>query len=137
MRIYLAARYTRRMELRGYADELRAVGHEITSRWLEGDHELDDRGLSAEGSAIERIRFAREDYADVAAAQLIICFTEPPRAEPSRGGRHVEFGVALGLDKSIYVVGPRENVFYCLPWVAVFDRWEDARDAVGAVGVHL
>jgi hypothetical protein len=44
-RVYLAARYSRREELCRYADDLRAIGHTITSRWLDGNHQVDDRGL--------------------------------------------------------------------------------------------
>jgi hypothetical protein len=32
---YLAARFGRRFELRGYRDDLRAIGHTVTSRWLD------------------------------------------------------------------------------------------------------
>jgi hypothetical protein len=44
----------------------------------------------------------------------------------SRGGRHVEFGYALGARKAIMVVGPLENVFYCLPHVFQHDEWDTA-----------
>ena len=36
MKIYLAARYSRREELCGYRSELEAIGHTVTSRWLNG-----------------------------------------------------------------------------------------------------
>jgi hypothetical protein len=39
MRIYLAARYDRRHEMRDVARRLRAAGHAITSIWIEGLHE--------------------------------------------------------------------------------------------------
>lgn len=43
----------------------------------------------------------------------------------SRGGRHVEFGMALALGKRVIVVGPRENVFHLLPEVEVHVNWND------------
>jgi len=46
----------------------------------------------------------------------VITFTETPRSSNSRGGRHVEFGIALGMRKRAVVIGPRENVFHCLPF---------------------
>ncbi len=61
-----------------------------------------------------------EDAADLAAADCVVSFTEAPRSTSSRGGRHVEFGMALGLRKHCVVIGPRENVFHCLPQVAIF-----------------
>ena len=95
MKIYLAARYSRIDELNRYANDLRAMGHIITSRWLQGAHQIGDDGLSEEASRAERERFAMEDWADLMAADCCISFTEPPRSSNSRGGRHVEFGAAV------------------------------------------
>lgn len=124
MKIYLAARYSRREELCGYRTELEELGFEITSRWLNGNHQIDDQGLSVEAKAEERTRFAREDWGDLMAADICINFTETPRSTNSRGGRHVEFGAALAAGKMCYVVGPRENVFHCLPVVGWHEAWE-------------
>jgi hypothetical protein len=124
IQVYLAARYSRRLELCGHADELKALGFGITSRWLKGDHQVDDRGLSVEGESSERVRFATEDWDDVMRADWCLNFTETPRGSNSRGGRHVEFGAALAADKRCVVIGPRENVFHCLPNVEVFPDWE-------------
>jgi hypothetical protein len=125
LKVYLAARYSRRRELCEYAAYLAAFGHSITSRWLEGNHQISDDGLSAEAKAEERTRFALEDWADLMAADLCINFTEPPRGTNSRGGRHVEFGAALASGKRVIVVGHRENVFHCLPQVEFYATWED------------
>jgi len=124
MRIYLAARYSRRDELCRCRDALAMLGHVVTSRWLNGDHQVDDQGLSREAQAEERERFAREDLEDLSGADLCISFTEPPRSTSSRGGRHVEFGFALGHGIECWVVGPRENVFHCLPQVSVLPSFE-------------
>jgi hypothetical protein len=120
MKYYLAARYSRRVELCGYRTWLRFNGHEVVGRWLDGNHQIDDRGLSCEAMHLERVRFAREDWDDLMSCDCLISFTERPRSTNSRGGRHVEFGGALAADKSCVVIGPRENVFHCLPLVAVF-----------------
>lgn len=124
MNIYLAARYSRREELNRYAAELRAAGHTVTSRWLEGNHEIDDQGLSAEAKAEERTRFALEDWHDLNEASWCISFTEPPRSTNTRGGRHVEYGAALALGMRCIVIGPRENVFHCLPVIEHHSDWE-------------
>jgi nucleoside 2-deoxyribosyltransferase len=128
--IYLAARYSRRDELCRYRAELEALGHTVTSRWLNGNHQIDDKGLSAEADAVKRERFATEDYDDLVAADWVISFTEEPRSTTSRGGCHVEFGLALGLGKHCVIVGPRENVFHCMPQVEWFSSWEQAIDYV-------
>jgi hypothetical protein len=126
MRIYLASRYSRREELCVYRATLEAEGHTVTSRWLNGNHQIDDQGLSVEGVENERTRFALEDWEDLMAAECCIGFTEPARSVAnSRGGRHVEFGGAIAAGKDCIVVGPRENVFHCLPQVRRFATWEE------------
>ena len=140
--VYLAARYSRREELCRYRDHLHAMGWEVTSRWLNGEHQISDAGLAALGPTSEalvegednqsedaialRTRFAVEDWADVKKAAVVVSFTEQPRSSASRGGRHVEFGAALAQGKTCLVVGPRENVFHCMPDVQVYAEWPHA-----------
>ena len=135
-KIYLAARYSRRLELCGYREELTALGFEVTSRWLNGSHQLDDKGvpISDEGerrfeemdpSADHlRVHFAQEDMSDVLSAGTLIAFTEEPRSGNSRGGRHVELGIALAAGKRVIIIGPRENMFCWLPQVEHYESWE-------------
>lgn len=123
MKIYLAARYSRMEELKGYADELAAAGHVITSRWIRGGNGIPETAAVD----MESQRFALEDYRDLSAADTVISWTEPPRVESTaRGGRHVEFGLALAMGKRILVVGPRENLFHTMPGVHQFDEWGPA-----------
>lgn len=136
MRIYLAARYSRREELLGYKADLEAAGHVVTSRWLAGAHQWDpvveqieSPEAAIDSIPLEAVRFAREDVEDVEAADLLIAFTERPRANlASRGGRHVELGMAIALDKAIFVIGPRENVFCTLPGIEVYADWRALLD---------
>lgn len=133
--VYLAARYSRYQEMQGYARALQGLGCVITSRWIQGDHqvsdlELGDLDVGAEASQEKREQFAWEDVQDLRQASVMINFTEPPRAGPTRGGRHVEFGLAYAYGKKILVVGHRENVFHCLPGVSYFPVWEGALDSV-------
>lgn len=135
MKLYLAARYSRIEELNRYKSALESVGFEITSRWLLGDHQIDDDGLSVEAEHGLRVKFAEEDFNDVIRSEAMIAFTETPRATNSRGGRHVELGMALlrsyigesGIMRKypVVVVGPRENVFCCLPSVTWYPSWPD------------
>ncbi|MEN6356409.1 MAG: hypothetical protein ABFD83_04915 [Armatimonadota bacterium] len=123
MNIYLAARYGRRKELCGYAAQLAFAGHHITSRWHYGKHEMTEPGADPQ-------RFAMEDCNDLWAADMVISFTEEPRSGHSRGGRHVEFGMAVILGKKLCVVGYRENIFHCLPEVAFFQTWKDCLESL-------
>ena len=110
--VYLAGRYSRRLELDSYAQQLRERGWELTSQWLTGledDMDLED--------------IAVQDMWDVKEADVLIAFTEPLEPRETRGGRHVELGMALAWGKPIVVVGPRENVFCHLPDVQQVDQW--------------
>lgn len=123
--VYLAARFSRLPELVGYAGELESAGITVTSRWIRGGHEW--VGADDEEIPVSRLaQFAADDLEDIDAADVLVCFTEPPRTGPARGGRHVEFGYALAKGKPILCVGHRENVFYCLGNVWFLTHWEDA-----------
>ena len=89
MKFYLAASYARRREMQRIAAALEAFGHQVTSRWVRGDHELDD-GLTNEAKAGLNARFAGEDIEDIHAAEVVTSFTEPPQSVYARGGRHVD-----------------------------------------------
>ena len=135
MLIYLAARYSRLEELQGYADDLRAIGHRVEARWLLGDHQIHEGADKVEAATVsvplEGRPFALDDYVDVLEADMLIAFSEEPRAGgASRGGRHVEFGMALAWGKLVVVVGPRENVFHTLQMVNHFWRWSEALEAL-------
>ncbi len=130
-KIYLAARYSRREELLAYRADLEAMGHTVTSRWLNGSHQIGDEGLSAEGTREERERFALEDWNDLYEASHCITFTEEPRSSNSRGGMWVEMGAALAWRKAVVIVGPSANVFCCLPDVERFDDWAALLDVYG------
>lgn len=112
MRVYLAAQFARRVELRGYAEELERHGIAVTSRWLREDYD----GLATIDPLPDEVaaQCARDDLADIDASDLVVCFTEAPRSGLYTGGRHVEFGYALARQMPIVIVGPSENVFHCL-----------------------
>jgi hypothetical protein len=141
-RIYLAARYSRREELCVYADELRAAGLIVTSRWLLGEHQWDGDAAEVARAYEERgelwpatVRFAVDDWEDLTSAGTLVSFTEPTRSvSSSRGGRHVEHGIALGRGMRVLVVGHLENVFHLLPGTEFHPTWESARAAL-LVGV--
>jgi nucleoside 2-deoxyribosyltransferase len=116
MKIYRASRYSRAPQLRAFRSQLERLGHTVTSRWIDGGHELTKEG-SREADHADGIRFAQEDWEDLLAADCVVSFTEEPRKTTTRGGRHVEFGAALALGKRVVVIGWRENVFHTLPQV--------------------
>ncbi len=129
MKIYIAARFSRRHEANELAHHLKAQGHTITSRWVlpEVDHVL-PVGISAQAEDLERRRYAMEDCEDVLACDWMISLMEEPRSN-TRGGRHIEFGMALGLGKRLTIIGPRETVFHHLDQVEHFETTQDFLEA--------
>lgn len=129
MRVYLASRFGRRLELLDHARELERVGITVTSRWIRGEHEAEGDDLR-DRRALAR-RYALEDLADLELADVVISFTEEPGVGGrARGGRHVEFGYAYARGKRLAIVGPLENVFHALLGVMRFPDWETCRDAL-------
>lgn len=113
-KIYLAARYSRIEEMQDYRAQLQSLGYAVTSRWVDGNHRMSPGPGADAASQL----FAIEDRTDVLAAELVIVFAEKQRT-PTRGGRMVEMGIALGAGIPVICVGEHENVFFHLPEVVV------------------
>ena len=123
-KIYLAARYSRNAEMRGVRDVLEALGHKVTSRWIDqhGGNLLESivaEKLNADPEACAH--YALVDVDDLAKADTVISFTSAGGG--GKGGRHVEFGLAVGLGKRLVIVGPREHVFHTLPGIEWYPDW--------------
>ena len=128
MQVYLASRYSRKLELREYAAEARASYIGVISRWLEEDD--DPNGTLDKVSTVQLMEYAKQDIDDIDKADILVFFAEDPLVGVPRGGRHVEFGYALGAGKPIVVIGKPENVFHYLPasyaTIEFFETWESA-----------
>lgn len=106
--IYLSARHMRREEL------LERRGFEVTSRWL--------TELRPSGGDADPLRIARISREDIERADLYILLGDE---RGDSGHRHVEFGIAMGLNKPIIVVAPEpENLWQRLPDVTVVGSWQ-------------
>jgi len=117
MRIYLSARYPRAAEMREARDKLVALGHEITSTWH------DDDVPDVKRSTFVIRAWAERDLLEIEQADLFVAFTEEPDSIMNgarRGGRHAEFGFALGLTRWHVIIGPREHVIHYTDGVPVF-----------------
>ena len=124
MLIYLAAAYSRRLELRAYADQLRALGHEVTSSWLEEPPAgVTDDGVTITGPEEALAAIGDRDLHDIERCELFVAFSEPPGAW-SRGTRHAELGAALAWGKRVWLVGEREHLFHWHRRVKVVPTWE-------------
>jgi len=114
VRVYLAGPYGSRDKLRTYADLVRAADCEVTSSWLDEDHDITPgtEGAAADLSDEVVLAHARMDLNDVVRSDLLILFTAAFVGIEGGGGRHVETGWALAHGVPIIVVGQPENVFH-------------------------
>ncbi len=129
--VYFAARYARGPKLQPLAAALERRGHTVTSRWITGHGgtlpaSLPSGRLNDDPAGCAR--YAQADIDDLRAADLVVSFTD---VGGGKGGRHVEFGVALALGKRLVVVGPREHVFHALPEV---EHYPDTAAFLAAMG---
>ena len=117
MKVYLAGRYGRREEFRSYIPIFEAAGFEVNSRWLTKEYS-DEVVAAVESGNISRqegLVCCFDDYNDITACSVLVVFTEHPNVEgKARGGRHVEFGIALSMHKRLVRIGPMENIFHCI-----------------------
>jgi len=116
-------------ELCAYKADPEARGHMVPARWLLGEHQVHGleaaRAVEADGPipVDQAVLFAQDDVVDLLDADVVVSFTSEPRSGATRGGRHVELGIALALGflgrggPRLYIVGPLENVFHAPPQV--------------------
>jgi len=123
MKIYIAGFFNTRERLLEYRDELKGLGHEIVSSWL---NERPKPGQMPEAAFFKHT--AIKDLTELQSSECMIVdtFDVTPR-----GGREVELGFAMSdPNRLIYVVGPRRNIFHHLAdetfgtWSAVIDHFK-------------
>ena len=115
MRVYIAARYSRKNEIARLVPIFGAHGISVCSRWLRETEALDCKLSDFSPEFCRDI--AEVDLEDIEMCDAMVFFSEDPLVGTPRGGRHVEFGFALGLGKRIVVIGGAENIFHHLPGV--------------------
>jgi hypothetical protein len=120
VKIYLCARYGRRDELREYATEANRAGLHVVSRWLYLN-EADSAGPD------EQARWAERDWDEIRQCDALVFFAETDPLAPGagRGGRNVEWGLALALRRMRILVGAPENCFHQLAY-RTFATWPEA-----------
>jgi nucleoside 2-deoxyribosyltransferase len=117
MKIYTAAAWGRRDEIKKIAAELEKLHVTITARWL-------NEPIPPQGSSVDKWRreTALVDIADIREADVLVRFSDADEAKFPlvsssliSSARMFECGFAWGLGKPIVVVGGRQNVFDYLP----------------------
>lgn len=132
MKIYLAAQYSQKHEIALKKQELQGLGFIVTSTWME---EPDDPNVSLKDVRhVVLAAYASRDVEEIDAADMLVLFTVDPDERTRRGGRHVEYGYALGRGKAVCIVGPQENIFHhLLPADLCFPSWGHFVDSVSGV----
>lgn len=110
MKIYLASRFRTVKQTNDFAKELREQGHTIVSTW----HDTEAIMLPLPKPEIGRasstsFQIARKDLSEIISCDALIVLSQDCEATP--GGLWFEAGYALGIQKPVYIVGPRFNVF--------------------------
>lgn len=122
--LYLSAQFEDAPVLRDARARLTALGYTVTSRWLDAGTAVPATAQADDAGAGERLAaIAVQDLEDIRAADIVVVYNPPEACAVGRGGRHVETGFALALDKPIVVVGARGNVFHWLPSMTVVKDW--------------
>jgi hypothetical protein len=109
-RIYLAAPFEWIDRMRTYAEQLRVLGFEVTSRWMDEQDKGGETDLTDEdgGTQLDKkelaISFAIRDIRNILSSDTIIEFN--PGKALIRNTRLAELGGALFLGKQCIVIGP-------------------------------
>ena len=115
IKFYIAGRYVNKDAISDFADRVRETNNKVVSTWT--DEPYDPKVEMAEMTPTMLMLLSARDMDEVHHCHEMIFFSESDRFATARNGRHVEFGVALGLHKRINVIGPWENIFHYLPGV--------------------
>jgi len=122
-KIYITAPYELRKSAQEAMKFFAEIGIECTARWIWQDD-----------SAILSHEWAQADLNDVWLANILVALNPPEWAKNGSGGRHVELGIALTLEKPIYLIGERTNIFHYHDRVTVCATLDEARDMISKLG---
>lgn len=136
LKVYLAAPYQMKEIIKARAKELRTAGIIVTSSWLNEPHK--PTAGPEDLTYKQNQNYALQDVDDVRDADILV-FQGDETKTIVRAGRHVEFGIAIGIALErgympIWVVGQdRENIFHFLPQVKHFGSWEEVKNELMGV----
>lgn len=105
MRVYLASPWELQADVKQLHDALVDAGIDSIARWLDAD---DNTYTEA---------WAMRCLEDVRRCDVFMLWNPEAWGRIGTGGRHVELGYALALDKPVIVLGARTNIFHHLSYV--------------------
>lgn len=138
--VYLAAPYALRDHLRDLVAELELLDHRCTSSWLVETQAIAAGTVGAttdltDGACDVHVA---NDLRDIRRSDVLVVWTwgaanSEADCLVNSGGRHIETGVALALDKRVIVIGEPENIFHRAAFVDVVETWHEACLALAVI----
>ena len=128
MIIYVASPWKFRHEANQVAQQYKAKGHTIVSRWHSEWADLDDSTITEAQKRDE----AEKDVADVMVCQCLVVLNW----EKSEG-KAVEQGIAIARHTPIIVVGAASNVFHSLASVKCVNSFAESLGALAELEDYL
>lgn len=122
MIIYLASRFEHQQALLKIKPQVIALGHKVTSRWLEDETNDNWRDRAS--------TFAIKDFQDIDRSDLFI-LDMTRDIDGAKGGMFVELGYAIKGKKKVWIIGKRPNVFCYHKAVHYFETWEQVFEKLG------
>lgn len=114
MNVYLAAPWELQADVRALHEALLEAGFGSIARWLDAD------------SNTYTEEWANNCLEDIRRCDVLLIWNPAIWARVGTGGRHVEVGFALALEKPVIILGARTNIFHHLPGVVLVDITDPA-----------
>jgi nucleoside 2-deoxyribosyltransferase len=109
LKVYVAARYGRKEEARKISTALESYGFHVVSTWTKEEY---PPSITLDELNPETLReIANKDIEEIRSCDALVLLSDGQKTGVPRGGKHVEFGIAMALRKKIYVLGEAENIF--------------------------
>ncbi len=125
MNIYIAGLWDARARLCEVRDRVEAAGHKVVGTWLDAENKPahSEQGVINSGGHDLAKNYAVRDADEVVnLCDMLMLDTLDLNV---RGGREVEYGLALASNKRTVVVGPKRNVFHSIAHYH-FENWDEA-----------
>lgn len=118
--VYIAAKYSAKKEVEDFASYVNRLGAvKVVSTWHKStvpEKDLSDptEAFGFQTDPVGSKKYAIKDLEEIDRSDVLVFYAEDANNQPPKGGRHVEFGYALAMKKTIIVIGERENVFHTM-----------------------
>jgi nucleoside 2-deoxyribosyltransferase len=125
MRVYLAAHYSRKDEIKAAAKELQEIGIKVMSTWF-NERKTPNTSLTTVSDTFRRTT-AKRDVGEIRCSDYFVLFSLHPDTPFTRGGHVFENGYAVACGLRTLVVGPKQHIFHYLRGVKRVDTWKQGK----------